>query len=175
MKKFIFILMIELLCHINLNAIDVKSSAFKNGEIIPSKYTCDGKNVSIPLNIENFPKETKSFAVIMDDPDAPIGTFIHWVIYNIPSNFTNLPENIPNVPILKYGILQGRNDFGKIGYGGPCPPNGTHRYFIKVYALDKVLNLNPKLTKQQLLNSIKTHIIEKATIIGLYSRIDKSN
>ena len=159
-----------LLFYVSLSAMEVKTSAFKNGGFIPSKYTCDGANISIPLEIKDIPKEAKSIAIIMDDPDAPMGTFVHWVFYNIPPFLNHLPENIPNDPKLKYKIAQGRNDFGKIGYGGPCPPNEIHRYFIKVYALDKNLNLPPKLTKEQLLKAIKNHIIQKTKIIGRYKR-----
>ncbi|BCD60623.1 hypothetical protein NitYY0814_C1405 [Nitratiruptor sp. YY08-14] len=146
------------------------SPAFENGGLIPAKYTCDGADISVPLIFRNVPQEAKSLAIIMDDPDAPMGVFVHWVIYDIPSTIEGLPEGIPNAPELEYGIKQGINDFGKIGYGGPCPPNGAHRYFIKLYALDRVLNVQPGLSKQDLLEIIKPFVIDEAILMGVYER-----
>ena len=146
------------------------SPAFENGDAIPVKYTCDGENISIPLVFENVPKEAKSIAIIMDDPDAPMGVFVHWVIYDIPASMQGLPEGIPGHPELEYGIKQGRNDFGKIGYGGPCPPSGVHRYYIKAYALDRVPNLQAGLNKREVLQIIRPYIIDQAVLMGVYGR-----
>jgi len=169
MKKIIKAILIIL---INLKgyAMIIKSPVFENGGFIPSKYTCDGEDISIPLKFEDVPKNAKTLAIIMDDPDAPVGTFVHWVIYNIPAQIGSLPEGIPNIPELEYNILQGVNDFGKIGYGGPCPPYGAHRYFIKAYALDIELNIQPGIDKKRLLDLIKDHIIDEAVLMGIYER-----
>ncbi len=146
------------------------SPAFEDGGVIPSKYTCDGVDVSPPLAWRDIPANTKSFALICDDPDAPMGTWVHWVIYDIPVTKTELPEGLPCEKILADGSKQGLNDFGKYGYGGPCPPRGIHRYFFKLYALDAVLNLMPGLSKQELLNAIQGHILEETRLMGRYGR-----
>jgi Raf kinase inhibitor-like YbhB/YbcL family protein len=146
------------------------SPAFENGGYIPAKYTCDGADISIPLLFRNLPEGTRSIAVIMDDPDAPMGVFVHWVIYDIPATLEGLPEGIPPAPELEGGIKQGINDFGRIGYGGPCPPNGAHRYFIKAYALDVVLGVEPGLSKPQLLRLISGHVLDEAVLMGIYER-----
>ena len=150
--------------------MEIKSSAFTEGTLIPSIYTCDGKNVSPPLAWSNAPEGTKSFSLICDDPDAPMGTWVHWIIYNIPPNTKKLSENIPKDSVLENGALQGTNDFRKIGYGGPCPPGGTHRYFFKLYTLDIVLNLEAGKIKEELLNNMSGHILTEAELIGKYSR-----
>ena len=140
------------------------SSAFEDGKSIPSKYTCDGVDVSPPLSFSNIPKNAKSLALIVDDPDAPMGTWVHWLVWNIPINKTFIEEN----ESLKFP--QGLNDFGELGYGGPCPPSGTHRYYFKLYALDTILNLNEGATKEQLVSAMSGHIIEEAQLVGTYSR-----
>ncbi len=150
--------------------IKITSSAFGNGESIPVKYTCDGENVSPPLKWSNVPQGTKSFAIINDDPDAPMGTWVHWVIYNIPANVMELAERIPPSQKLNNGALQGKNSWGKIGYGGPCPPSGTHRYFFKIYALDKTLDIGPGASKEEILKAIKGHILAEGQLYGKYSR-----
>jgi Raf kinase inhibitor-like YbhB/YbcL family protein len=150
--------------------IKITSSAFGNGESIPVKYTCDGENISPPLKWSNVPQGTKSFAIINDDPDAPMGTWVHWVVYNIPANVTELSERIPPSQKLSSGALQGKNSWGRIGYGGPCPPSGTHRYFFKIYALDKILDLAPGASKEEILKAIKGHILAEGQIYGKYSR-----
>jgi Raf kinase inhibitor-like YbhB/YbcL family protein len=119
------------------------SAAFEEAEMIPPKYTCDGADISPPLTWGPVPEQTESIALICDDPDAPMGTFVHWVLYDVPAETTELPENVPNDTTLPDGAAQGTSDFGRIGYGGPCPPGGTHRYFFKIYALDKKLGLAP--------------------------------
>ena len=150
--------------------LEVRSSAFKYGGYIPSRYTCDGENISPQLSWSKGPSGTKSYAIIADDPDAPMGTWVHWVIYNIPDNVTSLPEALSNAKRLDFGAYQGKNDFKKIGYGGPCPPGGTHRYYFKVYALDTVLDSGPGLTKRQLLKAMEGHILAKGELMGKYSR-----
>jgi Raf kinase inhibitor-like YbhB/YbcL family protein len=150
--------------------ITITSSAFKEGDFIPKKYTCDDVDISPPLKWSRIPEGAKEFALICDDPDAPMGTWVHWVIYNLPSNGQKLPENIPPIKVLENGTTQGSNDFHKIGYGGPCPPGGTHRYFFKIYALDTELNLKPGITKVELLKSMKGHILAEGQLMGKYKR-----
>ncbi len=149
----------------------ILSPTFKYGDFIPVKYTCDGEDISPPLEWKNIPKGTRSFVLIVEDPDAPIGTFIHWIVYDIPGNSTGLIENFPKKPAVK-GIKQGINDFGRVGYGGPCPPPGKpHRYFFKLFALDiKSLNLPPKARYRDVVNSINGHIIGTTELMGLYRR-----
>lgn len=146
------------------------SKVFKQEETIPKKYTCDGKDVSPPLRWENAPDNTKSFALIFDDPDAPAGTWVHWVIFNMPADVDSLAENVTPSKELANGARQGINDFHKYGYGGPCPPGEEHRYFFKLYALDKKLNLQSGATKSELINAMEGHIIARAELIGLYAR-----
>ena len=148
----------------------LESPVFENGGMIPSKYTCDGADISVPLRFSNVPAEAKSLALIVDDPDAPMGIFVHWVIYDIPASLEGLPEGVPPAPLLEGGIKQGVNSFGKIGYGGPCPPNGTHRYYFKLYALDTVLNLEPGHGKHELLAAMRGHVVDGAELMGLYAR-----
>jgi Raf kinase inhibitor-like YbhB/YbcL family protein len=150
--------------------IKITSSAFVEGGLIPSKYTCDGSNISPPLQWDSVPEGTKSIALISDDPDAPAGTWVHWVIYSMPAETKELEENIPPDKVLPNGARQGTNDFGKIGYGSPCPPSGTHRYFFKVYALDTELDLAPGATKRDLLNAMEGHILGQGQLIGIYKR-----
>lgn len=152
-------------------ALEIKSSAFQHGGDIPRKYTCDGTDVSPPLRWENAPSGTKAFALIADDPDAPVGTWAHWVIYDLPANTMELAEGIKSTETLPNGAKQGINDFRKVGYGGPCPPPGpAHRYFFRLYALDLETKLKPRATKQQLLDAIKGHILAEAQLMGRYKR-----
>ena len=146
------------------------SSAFKHEENIPREFTCDGADISPSLQWTRVPEKTKSLAIICDDPDAPGGTWVHWVYYDIPFGLSGLPENIKAIQIPETGGKQGLNDFGNIGYGGPCPPSNIHRYFFKLYTLDTVLNLKPGLSKSQLLKAMQGHILINATLIGKYSR-----
>jgi len=150
--------------------IKITSTAFKDGEFIPKKYTCDGDNVSPPLEWSEVPKATQSFALICDDPDAPMGTWFHWVIFNIPASVHKLNENISLNKVLEDGAVQGNNDFRKTGYGGPCPPGGTHRYFFKIYALDKRIGLTPGTTKDELIKELEGHILAEGKLMGKYSR-----
>lgn len=150
--------------------IDIKSSAFKEGEMIPKAYTCDGKNASPPLTWNDVPVGAKSLTVISDDPDAPSGDWVHWVLFNLPPNVRELPENVPTEKRLASGALQGTNDSGKIGYSGPCPPSGTHRYYFRIYALDTELKLEAGARKPQLLETMKGHIVGQGQLMGRYSR-----
>jgi len=139
------------------------SPAFKNNESIPAKYTCQGEEVSPPLAIEYIPNKTRTLALIMDDPDAQMGTWVHWVVFNMPVT-EKIDEN--TIP----GKL-GTNDSNHDGaYVGPCPPSGTHRYFFKLYALDTEFNLRDGITKQQLEEAMEGHILEKSELVGLYKK-----
>lgn len=150
--------------------ITVSSSAFKDGELIPIKYTCDGDNVSPPLSFALIPDNTNSIALIADDPDAPMGTWVHWVLYNLPADTTKILEAMPKDKTLDNGAKQGANSSNRIGYTGPCPPSGTHRYFFKVYALDKILTLEPGITKEQLLSAMEGHVLSQGQLMGKYAR-----
>lgn len=150
--------------------IQVTSSAFEEGGMIPQQYTCDGENLSPPLSWESLQEETKSVALIVDDLDAPSGTFAHWVLYDLPANVQELPAGVSGDETLPNGARQGANDFGDIGYGGPCPPRGTHRYVFKVYALDAQVDLAPDQTKAQLLRAMEGHILAQGQIMGKYKR-----
>lgn len=152
-------------------AMELKSSAFTYEGNIPSKYTCDGKgDYSPPLSWSNFPAGTKTFALIADDPDAPRGTWVHWVAWNIPSTVTSFKEGMDKNPKLADGTMQGINDSKSSGYGAPCPPSGTHRYIFKLYALDATLSLSAKTTKADLESAMKGHILAQSTLLGTYSR-----
>lgn len=150
--------------------MELKSSAFKNNKMIPVLYTCDGKDISPPLSWNDVPEKTKSFALICDDPDAPGSTWVHWVVFNIKPVSSELPAKVLHQETMPNGAKQGINDFGKVGYGGPCPPSGTHRYFFKLYALDNMLDLEPGVTKKQLLQAMEGHVIGEAQLIGKYKR-----
>ena len=150
--------------------IKVTSSAFEEGGPIPSKHTCDGADVSPALQWDGEPEGTESIALICDDPDAPMGTWVHWVLFNLPAGAKELPESVPPDRNLPTGAVQGVNDFGKIGYGGPCPPGGTHRYFFKIHALDVQLDLNAGANKAQLLKAMEGHILAQGQLMGTYAR-----
>lgn len=144
--------------------VKIESAAFKNNQPIPRKYTCDGEDVSPPLNISDIPPKTKSLAIVVDDPDAPVGTFDHWIAFNIPSDQTTLSEG---AKVSK----QGKNHFRELRYRGPCPPKGpAHRYFFKVYALDVALDLPEGISKKQLEEAMEGHILGKGELIGTYQR-----
>jgi Raf kinase inhibitor-like YbhB/YbcL family protein len=149
----------------------ISSAAFSANETIPKKFTCDGTDVSPKLDWNEPPAKTQSFALIMDDPDAPVGTWVHWVLFDLPADTKELSEGVPKQEQLPSGARQGRNDFGKIGYGGPCPPPGKpHRYFFKLYALDAKLNLKAGATKPEVERAMKGHILAQAELIGRYGR-----
>ncbi|OQX64539.1 MAG: phosphatidylethanolamine-binding protein [Desulfococcus sp. 4484_242] len=151
-------------------AMELTSPAFDEGGMIPRKHSCDGANVSPPLQWHHVPAGTKSFALICDDPDAPMGTWVHWVYYNIPPGTRGLMENIVPEKRPETGGIQGINDFRNIGYGGPCPPGGTHRYFFKLYALDTMLDLESGATKNRLLRKMENHVLERTQLMGRYGR-----
>lgn len=147
---------------VKVNKLKITSPVFENSGFIPTKYTCDGDDVNPPLKIGGIPEGTKSLALIVDDPDAPMGTWDHWIVWNIPPT-SKVEENaVPGV--------EGLNDFRKHSYGGPCPPSGTHRYFFKVYALDAKLDLHPNSRKEDVERAMEDHILAKGEIIGRYSR-----
>ena len=151
-------------------AIELKSTAFDEGGMIPKLYTCDGRDVSPPLHWPGVPEGSKSLALIADDPDAPMGTWVHWVLFNLPADTTDLPEGVPADEELPDGARQGTSDFGRPGYGGPCPPSGSHRYFFKVYALDALLDLPASTTKEQLVHAMEGHVLARGELMGTYSR-----
>jgi Raf kinase inhibitor-like YbhB/YbcL family protein len=154
--------------------MQLTSSAFQQGGPIPARFTCDDENISPDLSWEDVPPEAKSFALIMHDPDAPReGGFTHWILYNIPANVTELEPNIPKEQGVPGIGVQGKNDAGKIGYMGPCPPFGTHRYFLRVYALDTELNLRPGASLEQLQEAMRGHILDEAELMGTYARASK--
>ena len=152
-------------------AFAISSKDFQNGSEIPKKFTCDGQDVSPDLSWTDPPEGTKTFALIADDPDAPAGTWTHWVLFDVPANTKNLPEGMSKDEQLPNGARQGRNDFRKIGYNGPCPPPGKpHRYFFKLYAVDSMVNLKPGAAKQQLEHALEGHTVGKAELMGRYKR-----
>jgi len=153
-----------------VNNMKLDSSAFSANALIPPKYTCDGQDISPPLQWDEPPPGTQSFVLIVDDPDAPGRTFVHWVVYDIPAVLRELPQQVPTQKTLADGSIQGRNDFGKFGYGGPCPPSGTHRYFFKLYALAQTLGLAEGATKDKVVAAMEGHILASAELIGRYSR-----
>ncbi len=146
------------------------SSAFQEGGMIPSRYTCDGEDISPALAWTDPPDETQSLALICDDPDAPMGIWVHWVVYNIPRDARGLVESFSKDKTRPDGTMQGMTDFRRIGYGGPCPPGGTHRYFFKLYALNTGVKLKPGATKQELLKAVEGHMLAEAVLMGRYQR-----
>jgi len=151
-------------------AFELTSSVFAQGEPIPVKYTCDGEDVSPPLEWGDPPQGTESFALVNDDPDAPVGTWDHWILYNLPPEARSLPEAVPSDAELPDGSQHGQNSWRRLGYGGPCPPSGTHRYFFKLYALDTSLDLASNANKKQLLQAMEGHVLAQAELMGVYSR-----
>lgn len=144
----------------------ISSPAFQHREVVPQKYTCDGENINPPLAFEDVPEDAQTLVLIMDDPDAPVGVWDHWLVYNIDPQTTDVEED--SVPD---GALEGKNDFKKNSYGGPCPPTGpAHRYTFSLYALDTKIDLPEGATKSELEMTMETHIIAKAQLIGLYQR-----
>jgi Raf kinase inhibitor-like YbhB/YbcL family protein len=151
--------------------IELTSKAFRNGENIPKQFTGDDKDISPPLQWTDSPEGTKSLALICDDPDAPRGTWVHWVIFNLPAAARELEQGVATKDVLDNGARQGKNDFGKIGYGGPAPPPGkAHRYFFKLYALDTTLDLAAGVTKEQVVAGMKGHALAEGQLMGRYQR-----
>jgi Raf kinase inhibitor-like YbhB/YbcL family protein len=146
--------------------IQLISSAFEDGNPIPAQYTCQGKNISPPLAWSSPPAGTKSFALILDDPDAPRGTWVHWVVYNLPADTIGLPEAVKADSVLPGNALQGRNDYKRNDYSGPCPPSGTHRYYFKIYALDTALDLKAGATKDDVLRAMEGHVLAHGQLMG---------
>ncbi len=150
---------------------ELTSNAFKEGEVIPKIYTCEGEDLSPPLRWSNPPPGTRSFVLIADDPDAPAGTWVHWVLYNIPLDLHGLAEGIPPQETLPNEAQQGLNDSKEIGYGGPCPPPGKpHRYYFRLCALDRELSLKPRATKAQVIEEMKGHVLAEAQLMGRFGR-----
>lgn len=153
-------------------SLELSSDAFVNGQSIPAKYSCVGKNISPAIAWTEPPAGTQSFALIVDDPDAPMGTWVHWVLFNIPADTRNLPEDLPitGKNVDPNAIFVGNNSSGKTGYDGPCPPSGTHRYYFKLYALDTVISLLPGATKEQVLKEMEGHILGQGELMGTFSK-----
>ena len=150
---------------VNMQELKITSNVFKHSAMIPSNYTCDGDDVNPPLIIENIPETTKTLVLIVDDPDAPAGTWVHWVVWNIPVSSTTMKIKEYSKP-----GTQGINDFKEHNYRGPCPPSGTHRYFFKVYALDKELSLSVNSTKKDVEEAMQGHILAEGELIGIYTK-----
>jgi Raf kinase inhibitor-like YbhB/YbcL family protein len=151
--------------------LEITSTAFAEGAAIPKQYTGDGTDASPPLQWSAPPEKTKSLALICDDPDAPRGTWVHWVLFNLPADARALPEGVPTDGLLDSGARQGKNDFGNIGYGGPAPPKGKpHRYYFKLYAVDAMLDLSAGATKAQLVAALKGHVVAEGELMGKYGR-----
>lgn len=168
-----FFMMVVCLLGGELMAMEIKSPVFTNNAEIPRKYTCQGEDTSPPLYWSDVPEGTKSLCLINDDPDAPVGTWLHWTIFNIPADKREFKEGegIPAKQQLSDGSKQGVTDFGRVGYGGPCPPPGKyHRYFFKLYALDTVLDLPAGAAKEEIEQAMEGHILAQAEIIGRYRR-----
>jgi Raf kinase inhibitor-like YbhB/YbcL family protein len=151
--------------------LQITSAAFSEGQPIPAKYSCEGSDVSPPLKWTNAPTNTKSFALITDDPDAPMGTWVHWVLYDLPPSATELPEDVAKTQYIAGNAKQGLNTWPRLGYGGPCPPPGKpHRYFFKLYALNTMPDLKPGLTKEDLLKAMEGHVLAEGQLMGTYQR-----
>ena len=150
--------------------LDIKSTAFGEGDSIPKQYTCDGADISPQLSWSQPPEGTGSMVLICDDPDAPMGTWVHWVLYGLSPDTLEISEGIPDDKEVLGGAKHGVNDFRKYGYGGPCPPGGTHRYFFKLYAVDTEVDLDPGATKDEVIDAIKGHVLAEGQLMGRYSR-----
>ncbi len=151
----------------------LKSAVFQDGDAIPQDYTCEGMDVSVPLAWEKQPEGVKSYTLLVEDPDAPVGTFTHWILYDLPGDITELVQGIPSDQVMSNGSMQGKSDFGRIGYGGPCPPrgHGRHRYFFILRALDvKSLGLKPGAAKREVEKAMEGHVLGEARLMGIYER-----
>jgi Raf kinase inhibitor-like YbhB/YbcL family protein len=174
-----FVLFLSMLMALHLDGIEsnnrrtemkILSSAFQHEGMIPDKFSCKGQDISPPLKWENADAGTKSFALICDDPDAPMGTWDHWLLFNIPASVTELREGVPAQAELPNGARHGKNSWGRKDYGGPCPPGGTHRYFFKFYALDTLLDLEPGVSKKELMSAMQGHILAQTELMGKFKR-----
>jgi Raf kinase inhibitor-like YbhB/YbcL family protein len=151
--------------------INLMSDVFNEGELIPTRHTCDDINISPPLRWDSLPERAISFAILCEDPDAPMGTWTHWIIFNIPPDVLELSAEIKNEENLERGIIQGINDFGYAGYGGPCPPEGEkHRYFFRIYALDTTLNIGPGVKREEFLKALNENVLDEGYLMGIYGR-----
>ncbi|MFC1854805.1 YbhB/YbcL family Raf kinase inhibitor-like protein [Candidatus Dependentiae bacterium] len=148
--------------------INVSSSAFSDGDTLPINYTCEGKDISPPISWSNLPPNTKSVALVCDDPDAPMGTWVHWVLFNIPVNVTSLEEGVDETTIS--GVVRGNNSWNRVGYGGACPPSGKHRYIFRVYAFDTTLSIKEGSTKIELADAMKGHVLGEGELMSKYAR-----
>jgi Raf kinase inhibitor-like YbhB/YbcL family protein len=147
------------------------TSIFEASDAIPARYTCDGEDVSPPLRWSDVPPDTRSFALVVDDPDAPAGTFVHWLLYDVPADVRELSEGIATRDVVPGVGTQGLNDFGRVGYGGPCPPAGRpHRYVFTLYALDSRLDLAPRQRKSQVLRAVRDHVLARTELLGQFER-----
>ncbi|MFH1519197.1 MAG: YbhB/YbcL family Raf kinase inhibitor-like protein [Candidatus Omnitrophota bacterium] len=170
MKRLISFLTIVLVTH-TVFALDIQSSVVDNKGYIPDRYTCDAQDFSPPLGFGNVPVNTVSFVLIYDDPDGPFKIWVHWVAFNIPAAVKGLSEGILKEELDRLSVVQGINDFGKVGYQGPCPPPGkAHRYSFKLYALDTMLPLKEGVSKKEVIEAMQGHIIAEARLVGLYQR-----
>jgi Raf kinase inhibitor-like YbhB/YbcL family protein len=150
---------------LRMETLTISSPVFNHGEAIPVRFSCDGTDASPPLVIGKIPPTARSLALIMDDPDAPVGTWVHWVVWNIPVQTREIPENS-----LPHGAIQGRNDWKRNSYGGPCPPSGTHRYYFRLFALDTSLQLTSSTTKADLERAMQGHVLARGELMGIYRR-----
>ncbi|HWX22464.1 MAG TPA: YbhB/YbcL family Raf kinase inhibitor-like protein [Candidatus Binatia bacterium] len=151
--------------------MQLTSTAFTEGAPIPAKYTCEGKDLSPPLKWSDVPAQAKCLVLIADDPDAPVGTWVHWVLFDLPATVSELPEGLPKTQYIPGGAKQGLNDFKRLGYGGPCPPPGKpHRYFFKLYALDALLELKPGTGKKEVERAMEKHILAQGQLMGTFKR-----
>jgi len=148
----------------------VISAPWTNGGMIPLVFTCQGSNLSPAISWHSVPPQAKSIVLIMEDPDAPVGLWVHWVLYNIPVTVTNLPQNLSEEFLRRHGISSGKNSWGKTGYGGPCPPSGTHRYFFRIYALDRTLQFDTPPSRTDILQAMEGHIVGEGVVMGRYRR-----
>lgn len=154
-----------------MQTILITTEAFRQGETIPSRYSCEGDDISPPLTWNGVPANAKSIVLIMDDPDAPSGTFVHWVLFNIPAETQHLTEGIPSGKVLGDGSRHSMTDFGRTGYGGPCPPSGKpHRYFFRIYALDTQLDLSAGVSRKQVEIAMKGHVVAQGELMGKFGR-----
>lgn len=166
-RRLPFLIIVFLLTLKCINAMEIKSSAFKEGGLIPLKYSCNGKDISPSLEWSGVPKGAHSLALIFDDPDAPMGLWVHWVLFNLPVTTNGLPEGVKDFP---RGTKFGKNSWGRNDYGGPCPPDKEHRYYFKLYALDTQLNLENGVTKEAVLSSMEGHVLAEAVLMGRYDQ-----
>ena len=150
--------------------IELSSDAFVEGGTIPREFTCDGADVSPPLSWTHVPEKARSLAIICEDPDAPGGIWTHWLLFDLAPDVSSLPRGVAPAESLPHGGRQGTNDFGRLGYGGPCPPSGTHRYVFKLFALDARLGLAGRVSRKKLLKAMEGHVLESAILMGRYAR-----